>query len=362
MTVLLTNAYSRLNAGDGLLVDLSLGVLESAGISEKPRPSLIAVDPPSFSSLPVVGAPGHRGLRRPSQLTELLGAMAGRPLSRHVSLHQGADLQLAVGGGYLRFGSRRESLVTTAVHVSQLYDGSMAGTPTVLLPQSIGPLKYAPKRLFQVLRQSYAVCVRDDRSARDLARLPNVHRMPDLAVQEVGFVDPLPPQGSGLVGLVIRELPGFDQYMPRVRALLEVLGDRALPLLQSDTGRGNRDSNYMRNFGIRPRASLQDAVKEHVVDAVISVRMHGSLQTILGGIPSVHLAYERKGFSAYEDLGLHDWVHHAGRFDPEVVARQAMALTEDSSEYWPRIADRAPGLRAARAELEGIIRNAIAQK
>lgn len=63
-----------------------------------------------------------------------------------------------------------------------------------------------------------------------------------------------------------------------------------------------------------------------------------------------------------EDLGLHDWVHHAGRFDPEVVARQAMALTEDSSEYWPRIADRAPGLRAARAELEGIIRNAIAQK
>jgi polysaccharide pyruvyl transferase WcaK-like protein len=208
----------------------------------------------------------------------------------------------------------------------------------------------------RLLRQAEAVCVRDDRSLAELNGLENVHRMPDLAVQEVGFSNARRQPTTGRVGLVIRSLPRFQQYVPRLRALIDLLGERVVLLMQSDVGRGNSDSRFMRDLGLRPQARLKEALADEAVDVVISVRMHGSLETVLTGVPSIHLSYERKGFSAYEDLGIPAWVHHAGRFDPTAVVGQACALIDSPSEYWQRIDSNRHRLQSARAELIDLVR------
>jgi len=66
----------------------------------------------------------------------------------------------------------------------------------------------------------------------------------------------------------------------------------------------------------------------------VSVRLHGAIAALLAGIPAIHLAYERKGWGAYEDLGLREYVHDARTFDPALVARQAEELSVNPAPLW----------------------------
>ena len=125
-----------------------------------------------------------------------------------------------------------------------------------------------------------------------------------------------------------------------MRVLVSMLGDRAVPLLQSDVGARNSDSHFYRRLGLRPVASLESAVDQGLVDAVVSVRLHGAVQAVLAGVPAVHLSYERKGYSAFADLGVDDYVHPAGSFDPLLVAEQALFLAGSRAEYRAMIAAR----------------------
>ena len=84
---------------------------------------------------------------------------------------------------------------------------------------------------------------------------------------------------------------------------------------------------------------------------MISVRLHGSLQSILAGVPSIHLSYERKGWGAYQDLGIEQYVHNAYDFDPELVAIQARQLAASSESYWSAIERNVPNIRYKRQSL-----------
>jgi polysaccharide pyruvyl transferase WcaK-like protein len=68
----------------------------------------------------------------------------------------------------------------------------------------------------------------------------------------------------------------------------------------------------------------------------------------------VHLAYERKGFGAFDDLDLGDWVHSVNSFDPATVAEQVRSLLTDRGTrdaYDAAISARAEGLLEARRDL-----------
>ena len=52
---------------------------------------------------------------------------------------------------------------------------------------------------------------------------------------------------------------------------------------------------------------------------VVAVRLHAALMALQAGHYVIHLSYERKGFAAFEDLGLKEYVHNAFSFDPETV-------------------------------------------
>jgi polysaccharide pyruvyl transferase WcaK-like protein len=92
------------------------------------------------------------------------------------------------------------------------------------------------------------------------------------------------------------------------------------------------------------------------VGVAISVRLHGALQAINAGIPTIHLSYERKGYGAYTDLGIKKWVHSVHDFSPETVADQARELLRDPSEYWARIHDQVETLKTYEIELVERIR------
>lgn len=59
---------------------------------------------------------------------------------------------------------------------------------------------------------------------------------------------------------------------------------------------------------------------------VISVRLHGSLQSMISGCPSIHLSYERKGFGAFSDLGVSEYCHGFKSFNPKLIEKQVNAL------------------------------------
>jgi len=83
------------------------------------------------------------------------------------------------------------------------------------------------------------------------------------------------------------------------------------------------------------------------------VRLHGAIAALLAGRPAIHLAYERKGWGAYQDLGLDEFVHDARTFDPAAVAAQTRALAADPAPFRARIEAAKVRLAGAWQEMVG---------
>ncbi|QHF23921.1 polysaccharide pyruvyl transferase family protein [Rathayibacter sp. VKM Ac-2804] len=369
MKVTLIHAYSTTNSGDGLLVD------EAAEIVREAHPeavlTLVAIDPDSFDASrfadvihPLTGRSGGIG----SLETLARGTVAfllGRRSAGYRAAVEDADLVVAVGGGYLRGKAPVEALKMVLAHVTQM--PVRADTvPFVFLPQSIGPLRVGTLPIVsRRLRNAKAVVVRDDRSVQELAALGNVRRAPDMAL--LGLPAEWDPQSTvrvgqgGPIGLVARELTStrarVKQYRERIDALA---GAEGVELLAQATARGNNDPDFYESLGRRgPFRTLREVVALGAAsrpDVVVSVRLHGSIQTIRSGVPSVHLSYERKGFGAYADLGIDEFVHNVFDFDPALVLAQVARLREDPSPYWAAVEASVSRLTAHRSELVALLR------
>lgn len=357
------DAYRRSNAGDGLLVDEAIKLVREAvpGIDVR----LISMDPSGFPEYPNGLHPvsGTRGRMTPWDL--LLRLATGRPhpdVSRAINE---ADVAVAVGGGYLRADGISAALKSYLSHMVQA-PTSRGRTPYVYLPQSIGPLppRWAPYGVWR-LKRAGTIFVRDDRSAAELSRFGvSTVRMPDLAVVALA-TNPdrarrdAAHKGVGLVARAIEVRGGA--YRSRLEELHRLLDPEIL--VQSE-GAGNDDPSFYRSLGWHgTHRGLVSAVNSSSTPAVVvSVRLHGALQSILSGVPSVHLSYERKGWGAYEDLGLSDFVHNAWTFDPARVAVQVQDLSRDPSSYWARVDERLPRIRGERARIIEAIHDAAQRK
>lgn len=369
-SVVVLHAYSRGNRGDGYLVDLTLRLLAERGIVDHDV-AVVASDRESFVDLPhVVSVPFGDNPRRARNVPAYLGVAAALLRSRVDEtstwcevreLIATAKLVVGVGGGYLRGGTVRAAAKSSLVHLPQLVLAARSGVRTIYLPQSIGPFLPPVRRLVHgELARLDTVFVRDDRTAEELASLPNVHRMPDLAVLALAEDEPGPREHRGGVVFVGRELAGARRYLGRIEALLAATG--AKPALQS-AGRGNDDLSFYRRLSITHGvAPLQEAIAEGAPAVVIAVRLHAALDAIRLGVPAIHLSYERKGWGAFSDLHLDPYLHNAFSFDPNVVAKQADALAEDATEYWQRLSAALPRVRSLRAPLDDAFEAAVPRR
>ncbi len=359
---LILHAFSRRNSGDGLLVDLTLEALADAGIAKQDC-AILALDPDSFPEAHLVyRAPGEPAARISVRLflaaLELAGdTLTGGRIGSVAKLVTQADGLIAVGGGYLVADSPVRQIGVSLNHMVQISAAARVQIPTIYLPQSIGPLRGPVGRVaLKKLRKIDRLYVRDDLTLAEIGHY-NTKRVGDLAVlklaRDIASINPVPPQGKSII--VARDLPNPGSYLDRIKNL-----DAALPnplwAVQADTEGPRSDRAFYQRLAVQDCGSFSDLLKTDTPGVVVSVRLHGAIAALLAGRPAIHLSYERKGWGAYEDLGIADYVHDARAFDVELVADQVRALNANPALFWDRIRAAAPVLKTQYGDLVSDLR------
>lgn len=312
--VLILHGYSAENRGDGLLVEEAITLIHDS-LGQGAQITLCASHPESFKHLQNVKIVDS-GLRRHGYSFDYI-----RTLFRVRRF----DLVVGVGGGYLRAGYPLELLKTAIIHGPQLLAAAFRGRSVVYLPQSIGPLRCGTRAFVNhALLRLETVMVRDDRSFQEL-KGNGILRLPDLAALSVHDPDwKVIPNPTPV--LSVRELRG-NIPLPVIE-LADLLGNFD-GYVQSSTA-GNDDKAAM--LSLEPARVLTNAEYSDSTQAprvVIAMRLHGALMALQAGHFVIHLAYERKGFGAFADLGLSDFVHNTRSFNPKIVADQVSMLLKD---------------------------------
>lgn len=344
--VLVLHAYSAENAGDGLLVQETMSLIRSA--YPDAIVTMLAARPETFADIDAAihtSTPTLRGWDKRARETL-------RNIDRY-------DLVVAVGGGYLRAGTFVEAIKTALVHGPQLLAAAKTRAPTLYLPQSVGPARFGLRRVIRrQLRRLDTVLLRDDRSVEEVGG-PTARRWPDLATLAAANPDGRASDVSAIPVVSIRAVRG--RVNPRLLELAESLGTYD-SYIQSTTG-GNDDraaTSKLRPQRVLERSEFMgNGVTPRVV---VAVRLHAALMALAAGHYVIHLAYERKGFGAYDDLKLTPWVHNVNSFDPEFVAMQVRSLLtspERRHEYNESLRAASVRLTAADDELHRLIATAV---
>lgn len=350
--ILILHAYSRHNHGDGLLVDLTIDAIQSA-CGDSAQISILCLDKNSFQDLdnclehPIFANTGIskvfvsikfavKFLTGQMQLKDLTGLQTTCDF----------DAIVAVGGGYLRTTSCFQGIKAILAHAVQIQAVRNSKIKSIYLPQSIGPFHpvFAPL-FYRSLRYIDRIYVRDDRSFSELQKASvSCKRTSDLAVFEIAKrISGLDLSARGKengVAIIARNLakstPVRNLYIERLQNIFEAI-EGAFPAVQSK-GHGNNDPEFYRSIGWGDdHPSFSSIIKSKKPQVAVSVRLHGALEAISEGIPTVHLSYERKGFAAFNDLGIQEFVHNVYNFDPDKVIAQVNQLREDPEIYWAAI-------------------------
>lgn len=342
--VVLLHAYSAANRGDGLLVDEALALVREAFI-DNPQITLVARAPETFTSTGAV------------VLTAPPGPAFLRDLPRILTAWRRADILVGVGGGYARGGHPLAFLKFLVGHGWQLGLARARGSRAVYLPQSVGPYHRA---IWPVIRWAYGglalAAVRDGRSLADL-RLAPESRFPDCAVLSLDAI----PAASAVDSVpVFTARPTGPRGDVRCLALAARLGQFD-SFVQSAT-LGNDDTAFVRQLGARAVVPAEEMLTSNGPRrVVVAVRLHAALMALRAGHFVIHLSYERKGFGAFQDLGLDEWVHNVNDVDIEVVAGQVQELLASPvtrARYAAAVAAAMPSAQSHRQRLVQHLRSA----
>ncbi|MDO4685798.1 MAG: polysaccharide pyruvyl transferase family protein [Corynebacterium sp.] len=354
--IMVLQAYSAHNRGDGLLVDETIALLRHV-FGRDVQIEMCASDPQSFEYL---------GIRVYRSKPTMFG-WSRAYVKKLFRLHE-FDLIVGVGGGYLRAGHPVEFLKCLLVMVPQLLAAGMSSTPSVYLPQSIGPFRCGTRYLFRSLvRRISCFMLRDDRSMGESA-LENCQRFPDLALTSPEFRESLQHEDSIDVdqGVVLTARAVHGSLPKGVKQFSELLSEREIPLvgyIQSSVG-GNNDTEVQQQLTGLNNISPAEFLRHNNCPprVVVAVRLHAALMALKAGHFVIHLAYERKGFSAFADAGLQDWVHNVNTFDPHAVIMQVESLLFDAvtrTEYRQAVQRQLPLLEAKYVEMAEVLQASV---
>ena len=247
------------------------------------------------------------------------------------------DLVLSGGGGYL-FSRRQPEL--SFRHLLLEIESMADRSPTVLLPQTVGPLtrKADVKAVRRALDKVKHLFVRDRASlevALDQLELSpgRVSFAPDL-VFALALESTSAPPSSGPPRIAMTVLDWrwaggstevYSAYLDAMARVAQQLIDDGCRLdlcVQVDM-RGKRGHDDMavaeqvRALMRRPSAvevvsagtTPAEAIAHYgEYDLVIGSRLHSALMGLCAATPAVAIAYQPKARSIYDDMGLSDWV------------------------------------------------------
>jgi colanic acid/amylovoran biosynthesis protein len=252
-----------------------------------------------------------------------------------------SDLQVCVGGGYLRAKNDLISTLMLLLLFHQIWLARTLGKPVVLYAQSFGPY---PKRIQYKLaaaglRYATLILVREANSRDLLARMgladDRVIQVPDSAflfTPNLRF-NPWPLIGERqpaeqIVGITARAwLPGAGQYayeravaefierlsrqpgvkvvvIPQVTATDQNDDDRAVGRrIQELVGGGGNVVFLDRRFTHYEIKSVFACL-----DYLVGTRFHSVIFALTENVPALAIEYEHKTSGIMRDLGLEDWV------------------------------------------------------
>lgn len=348
MKILVLHAYSAANLGDGLLVDETLALIRKA-FGEECEITIAASHPRTFIGLPVRVV--DSGVSKTGYRREYLRLLMG--------VRQ-FDAVVAVGGGYLRAGTFVETLKTLLIHGPQLLSARYSRVPVVYLPQSIGPVKFGLRRPVEALLKGMdVVALRDDRSMEEFPGVGAV-RFPDLALIGEGNISPGARTPHAVPVMSIRSIRG--KVPTGVMELADAIGEFDVYVQSSTAGNDDRPATKaLGNRQVITRDELLAGEVESQPRVIVAVRLHAALMALRAGHYVVHLAYERKGFGAFDDLGISAYVHNVNDFDVEAVLHQVQSLLQSEqarAEYRAKTKATASVRADAREDLIHRLRSA----
>lgn len=252
-----------------------------------------------------------------------------------------SDLQICVGGGYLRAKNDLISTIMLLLLFHQIWLARTLGKPVVLYAQSFGPypkgMQY--KLAAAGLRYATLILVREAKSRDLLAHMgiadDRVIQVPDSAFlfsPDLCF-DPWPLIGERqldeqIIGITARAwLPGAGQHayelamaefierlsrqpgtkvvvIPQVTATEQNDDDREVGRrLQELVGSGNNVVFLDQRFTHYEIKSIFACL-----DYLVGTRFHSVIFALTAGVPALAIEYEHKTSGIMRDLELEDWV------------------------------------------------------
>jgi polysaccharide pyruvyl transferase WcaK-like protein len=103
---------------------------------------------------------------------------------------------------------------------------------------------------------------------------------------------------------------------------------------------------------------LKATIAKYQPDLVISVRLHGAIESLLSGVPAYHISYERKGFGAYQDMGVEDWVINGGDINVDTIIDTVYAPNA-LSNFGKRLTDTCREIEAKTVMMDEIIKGVV---
>lgn len=316
--VLLCGWYGASNIGDELLLGGVLAWLKEADA----EPTIISLNPEHTQQVYGIPAVDFHNL---GAIAQALAA---------------SDVFVMAGGGIFQdhhpfnISALYDPLMSDiAQYARPFYMARQFGLKTIILAHGVGPLRsrQAQEIVRDVFSQASAVSVRDQHSAdllctigveRDIAIAPDPGWQAAAQVLHSAHINRKPLNASlRTLGLIIREWPSEEGWSDK---LIDAL-NRELPdnwrcswlAFQHavDEQRATSDRAYLMHLS----AILEDRIQDEIIDctdvvemtnilagcdAIVSMRLHGSILAISLGTPCVFLEYDDKMTNAHKMAGV----------------------------------------------------------
>lgn len=164
---------------------------------------------------------------------------------------------------------------------------------------------------------------------------------------------------------MLRKPPAWSKekklaYVANLKVLLQRLKNKSKVVCAVQSAvRGNDDGAFYRELGItEDLLPLKATLAKYQPDLVISVRLHGAIESLLSGVPAYHISYERKGFGAYQDMGVEDWVINGGDINVDTIIDTVYA-PDALSNFGKRLTDTCREIEAKTVAMDDIIKGVI---
>jgi colanic acid/amylovoran biosynthesis protein len=366
MKILLTNIHSVHNAGDAILLEQSLALLNSN--FPDAEITLVLNDPASYTgsrrTIPAFATYFKRYdaqsarwrmariLMLPLWLIGLLVAVMSRKITllppthrQHLHAYRHADFVASVGGNYF-YSSGNVGLPFLFIFV-QLALAVWLKKPLVLLPQTIGPLRNRRDRalLRWLIDRACVVFLRDAASEQYIGRRrDHVYVVPDLAFAGVNAdgvaADAIfaeygiePEKAAPLIGITLlnwgAQNPRFLGQAAYERSVVTLIRhvtthQHAQVLLLSQV-QGPTPDQDDRRTAARVFAEVSDLAERVVfvekgcsaetlqaiysrLDLLIGTRLHSNIFALTALTPVLAIAYQPKTLGVLKMLQLEEWV------------------------------------------------------